>query len=370
MILLNDFKRQWSETSGDVLRAVESVGASGWYILGAKVRDFERDLGAMWGLPHTIGVASGLDAIELSLRALGCKPGDFVLTSPISAFATPLAILKLGAIPVFADCDEFGLVDLNACRRILASRRDIRYFVPVHLYGHCLDMNMLRALRDEFQLGIIEDCAQSIGARHAGTHCGTVGDFAATSFYPTKNLGALGDGGAVLTASEELSTKIRHLRDYGQSAKYRHDILGYNSRLDELQAAIMQTAFLPRLERWTATRRAIAARYRENLRSSCFAVPGAPAGSDSCWHLFPVLLNEPNSKTQIIQSLQKEGVSVAEHYPLALIDQEAITPFRDCFGLDTPNARAFCRREISLPIHPYLSDDEVSRVIDACNHLT
>src|SRR5690242_20503979 len=183
MILLNDFKRQWQETRSDVLDAVETVGASGWYILGREVTEFEQALAAYWGIPHAIGVASGLDAIELSLRALGCGPGDRVLTSPISAFATALAILKVGARPVFADCDSRGLIDLDACREILAAHPEIRYFVPVHLYGHSLDLAVLRDLRDRFDLRMVEDCAQSIGATCGGAPTGSVGQFAATSFY-------------------------------------------------------------------------------------------------------------------------------------------------------------------------------------------
>ena len=153
MILLNDFKRQWADTGREVMQAVEAVGAGGWYILGRSVAQFERALSGWWGLPHCVGVGSGLDAIELSLRALGCGPGDFVLTSPISAFATPLAIVKTGATPVFADCDAYGLIDLDECREVLEKRPEIRYMVPVHLYGHSLDLDKLAALRDRFQIG-------------------------------------------------------------------------------------------------------------------------------------------------------------------------------------------------------------------------
>ena len=348
------------------MKAVECVGASGWYILGAQVKEFENNLAESWGLRHCIGVASGLDAIELSLRALGCGPGDFVLTSPISAFATPLAILKTGAIPVFADCDASGLIDLEECRRILEARPEVRYFVPVHLFGHCLDLAEIRSLRDKFNLSIVEDCAQSVGARHSGEHCGAAGQTAATSFYPTKNLGALGDGGAVLTSSAELDTQIRQLRDYGQTSKYHHEVCGYNSRLDELHAAILQSVFLPRLAQWTNARRRIAQAYRDGIRSPSMLMPPKPEGSDSVWHLFPVIV-EASRKSAAMAHFKEHGIAVSEHYPLALIEQLALARIREQCGSACPRAIDFCHREISLPIHPYLTDDEVGEVIRTCN---
>jgi dTDP-3-amino-3,4,6-trideoxy-alpha-D-glucose transaminase len=364
MILLNDFKRQWQETGADVLAAVAAVGASGWYILGSQVSGFETVLAEYWGISQAIGVASGLDAIELSLRALGCGVGDRVLTSPISAFATALAIIKVGARPVFADCDPRGLIDLEACREILDSNPDIRYFVPVHLYGHSLDLHALRELRDRFELLIVEDCAQSIGATWQAAPTGSVGRFAATSFYPTKNLGAMGDGGAVLTHTAEDAAEIRRLRDYGQGAKYRHDVIGYNSRLDELQAAILSKAYLPRLKDWTATRRAIAARYCAEISSPAIALP--PRSESSSWHLFPVQLDEKR-KLEAMAYFRARGILVGEHYPLAVVEQPALTAISDDYAASCPRSRRFCRREISLPIHPYLTAEETAAVIEACN---
>lgn len=366
MILLNDFQRQWADAGADVMRAVEQVGLSAWYILGERVKKFEASLGAYWQIPHAVGVASGLDAIEIGLRALGCGAGDFVLTSPISAFATPLAILKLGAMPVFADCDEFGLIDLEQCRKVLKERPEIRYFVPVHLFGHSLDLNEVEALRRDFDLKVVEDCAQSIGATHGGRMAGSIGQYAATSFYPTKNLGALGDGGAILTSSEELRTQARCLRDYGQTSKYKHDVLGYNSRLDELQAAILDGAFLSRLPGWIQRRRQIARAYIDGISSKGLIVTGQPAGGESCWHLFPVLV-EASRKAEMMAHFRQRGVATGEHYPLALIEQEALAPYRGQMGSDCLKAIDFCHREVSLPIHPYLTDAEVAQVIQAAN---
>jgi dTDP-4-amino-4,6-dideoxygalactose transaminase len=366
MILPNDFQRQWQDTVQSVMDAVRAVGAGGWYILGAEVREFEKELAQRWGLAHAVGVGSGLDAIEIGLRALGCKAGDRVLTSPISAFATTLAILKLGAIPVFVDTDQYGLIDLRACRDVLFRRRDIRYFVPVHLYGHALDVNELATLRAQYDCFILEDCAQSIGASYAGRPTGTAGDMAATSFYPTKNLGALGDGGAALTNSDEDAVRLCVLRDYGQSAKYRHNEIGYNSRLDELHAAIIRRAYLPKLAEWTCRRREIALRYLSGIRNAAISCLGAPDRSESCWHLFPVLV-AAERKQAFLEYAKAAGVLCGEHYPIAIPKQEAMQKATFEMESDCAAAIRFCSQQVSLPIHPYLEDSEVERVIEVCN---
>jgi dTDP-3-amino-3,4,6-trideoxy-alpha-D-glucose transaminase len=366
MIRMNDFQRQWADTRDDAIAAIDAVGESGWYILGDEVRAFEDELARYWGLPHAVGVASGLDAIEISLRVLACGPGDRVLTGPISAFATALAILRIGAVPVFVDCDAFGLADLDRCRTALENDRSIRFFVPVHLYGHALDLEKLRALATDFNTAIVEDCAQSIGATHGGRPTGSAGHMAATSFYPTKNLGAMGDGGAILSPDTGRAAAARMWRDYGQSAKYRHDVIGYNSRLDELHAAILRRAHLGRLDNWTVARRRIAAAYLLGIRNPAITVMGAPTGSNSCWHLFPVLV-DPARKPDFIGWLKKNQVACAEHYPITLPDQPSMTgaTFRIEGELET--ARRICRSEVSIPIHPYLSGDEVERVVAVCN---
>ena len=366
MILANDFHRQWKDIQDDALGAVRRVGESGWYVLGEEVRGFEAALASFWGRQHAIGVASGLDAIEISLRVLGCQAGDHVLTTPLSAFATTLAILKLGAVPVFVDTDEHGLLNLDRCRDLLWRRPDIRYCVPVHLYGHALDVGGLRRLREEFGLHLVEDCAQSIGARFRGEATGTAGQLAAVSFYPTKNLGALGDGGAILTDSQEQQKEAAALRDYGQSAKYRHEFLGYNSRLDELQAALLRHAMLPRLDRWIERRRAIAHRYTGEIRNPAVTCPGAPDGSESSWHLFPVFV-APQRKQAFMDHLKSSGVQAGEHYPVSIPDQPAMAHVALELAENCETARRIARSEVSLPIHPYLTEDEVSQVIESVN---
>jgi len=363
---MNDFQRLWQDTRADAVRAFERVGASGWYITGKELEGFERALAELWNLPHCCGVASGLDAIEIGLKALGCGPGDCVLTTPLSAFATTLAIAKLDAIPVFVDTDEFGLLDLDRCAELLGRRPDIRFLVPVHLYGNSLDLAKLALLKKRFGLTIVEDCAQSILAGHQGTLTGTVGQCAATSFYPTKNLGALGDGGAILTGDAAIATRVRALRDYGQSAKYRHDCVGYNSRLDELQAALLHHAFLGRLTAWTARRRRIAAQYLEGIANPRVRPIGAPPGSQSCFHLFPVMV-PPERRQPFLDHLRRQGIGSGEHYPLAIPDQQAMAQIPHEMAADCVQARAIAAGEVSLPIHPYLRDDQAARVIAACN---
>jgi dTDP-4-amino-4,6-dideoxygalactose transaminase len=361
-ILLNDFQRQWDDVRVDALRVFDAVGRSGWYILGDRVRGFEEALGAFWGIPHAVGVASGLDAIELALRAAGMQPGDRVLTTPLSAFATTLAIVRSGGIPVFCDTTEVGLIDLNDAREALRAMPGIRFFVPVHLYGFPLDRTALRDLIVEFQLICIEDCAQSIGAMDAGRPTGQVGVATATSFYPTKNLGAMGDGGAVLTGDPELAARIRRLRDYGQEAKYRHSEIGWNSRLDEVQAALLAEVFLPRLAKWTERRREIAARYLAEWPSSIIRPLTGREGS--CWHLFPVRV-PADRKKELMAWFREKGIATGEHYPVLIPEQEALARAGSvCFGALTQATR-LAREELSLPIHPYLMETEVNAVLSA-----
>jgi dTDP-4-amino-4,6-dideoxygalactose transaminase len=366
-ILANDFKALWDEVAEDIEAAVRRVGQSGWFILGNEVQAFEDALADCWGVSHAVGCGNGMDAIEISLRALGLKPGEKVLTTPLSAFATTLAITRAGGVPVFVDTDKYGLMDLEAASEALDADRAIRFAVPVHLYGHSIDLVELRNLRDRFDLNIVEDAAQSIGAASRGQRCGTVGQMAITSFYPTKNLGCLGDGGAVLTNSEELASAARELRDYGQSSKNRHDRAGMNSRLDELQAAILVTAMLPRLDEWTARRRSIARRYLSEIKSPHLTSLGAPEGSESVWHLFPLSVSTGAGRDAFQAYLQQEGIAAGIHYPILIPEQKALAgvPFQVLGEFE--NAAALSRGEISLPIHPFLSGSELDRVVDCCN---
>jgi dTDP-3-amino-3,4,6-trideoxy-alpha-D-glucose transaminase len=364
MILQNDFKRQWAEIGPAALAAVERVGASGRYILGPEVLAFEDKLAKFWGVSHAIGVANGMDAIEIALRALDLQPGQKVLTTPFSAFATTLAILRGGGVPVFVDIDDNGNVDLDQCREVLSRERSIRFFVPVHLYGNPLDLEKLASLKQDFDLVIVEDCAQAIGAKHGGQSVGTVGQAAATSFYPTKNLGALGDSGALLTNNEHTATRARALRNYGQSDLYQHDELGLNSRLDELHAAVLSDAFLPNLEHWTEARRQIAASYLSDLPPIRTIKPARFA--EPAWHLFPIFVDAAErDKTR--ERLLGCDVASGVHYPRLIPEQPAMQlAVNYKVAIEPVNARRLAASEISLPIHPFLREDEVQAVITSC----
>jgi dTDP-4-amino-4,6-dideoxygalactose transaminase len=365
MVAANDFVRQWDDVREDSLAAVDRVGRSGWLVLGEEVAGFERELAEWWGVPHAIGVASGLDAIAIGLRCAEIGPGDRVLTTPLTAFATTLAIVQVGAEPVWCDVEESGGLDLDLAAAALADDPRIRALVPVHLYGHPLDPARLRALAAEFDVAVVEDCAQSAGAERDGAPTGAAGIVAATSLYPTKNLGAMGDGGVVLTADEEIAARARSLRNYGQRAQYEHLELGLNSRLDELQAAILRSAQLPRLDRHLARRREIAARYDEALRGTALR-PVEPAAGDSARHLYPV--EAGGDPAEVFTALREAGVGVGRHYPFLCPDAPAAAGIGTALG-ELPVARRLAARELSLPIHPYLSGDEVEAVIAACREV-
>lgn len=364
MIHQNDFKRQWAEIGPAALAAVERVGASGSYILGREVEAFEEKLGEFWGVSQAVGVANGMDAIEIALRALDLREGQKVLTTPFSAFATTLAILRAGGVPVFVDVDDNGNIDLEQCRDAFARDRSIRFFVPVHLYGNPLDLEKLAGLRRDFDLVIVEDCAQAIGAKHGGRNVGTVGQAAATSFYPTKNLGAFGDGGALLTNDPSTASRARALRNYGQSDLYLHDELGLNSRLDELHAAVLSDALLPNLERWTEARRQIAARYLREIQHFRTIKPASSA--EPVWHLFPVFV-EAGERDDVRERLLGRGIASGVHYPRLITEQPA-TQLSVSYEIATEpaNARRLAGSELSLPIHPFLREDETQLVVAAC----
>lgn len=365
-VLLNDFKRQWKDVGERAVDATRRVGESGWYVLGSEVRIFERELASNLGKTDAVGCANGLDAIEIGLRALGVTLGDRVLTTPLSAFATTLAIARAGGVPVFCDVDQFGLLDLDQVEQALSKDQSIKFMVPVHLYGHSLDLGRLAAIKAKFGIQIVEDCCQAIGASFRDTSVGSVGGASALSFYPTKNLGAFGDGGAVLLNDVTLATACRALRDYGQTKRYQHDVLGLNSRLDELHAAILRSALLPKLDAWTERRRIVARLYLEGIHNAQVVIPGAPEGSSSVWHLFPTLVPRQH-RSHFQAHLESRGVASAVHYPGAIPIQRAMGAIEHQVLLPLVRTLEYCEAEVSLPIHPYLADEEVEQVIEAVN---
>jgi dTDP-4-amino-4,6-dideoxygalactose transaminase len=362
-VIANDFARQWLDIGSDALEAIDRVGHSGWLVLGEEVRSFELELATWWGVPHAVGVASGLDALEIALQCADIPRGARVLTTPLTAFATTLAIVRAGAEPVWCDVDRSGGLDLDQVDATLRADRSIRAVMPVHLYGHPLDPAELERLTTEHDVIVIEDCAQSAGAARDGKPTALAGIAAGTSLYPTKNLGTMGDGGVLLTSDETIAERARGLRNYGQGAQYEHVELGLNSRLDELHAAVLRSAMLPRLDRWLVRRAEIASRYTEALRESRLR-PVVAAGGNSAHHLFPVEVLDLDPKAVREQIFQR-GVAVGRHYPFVCPDQPAMRGRGRVVG-DLATARQLAERELSLPIHPYLEDHEVDIVIEAC----
>jgi dTDP-4-amino-4,6-dideoxygalactose transaminase len=365
-IAANDFVRQWQDIGADALGAVERVGRSGWLVLGEEVKAFERDLASWWGVRHAVGVASGLDALEIALRCADVGAGAKVLTTPLTAFATTLAVLRVGAEPVWCDIEESGGLDLEQAAAAIEADPGIEAVLPVHLYGHPLDPAALRGLAVDHGVAVIEDCAQAAGASRKGEPTGTAGIAAGSSLYPTKNLGAMGDGGVLLTGDRDVAARARRLRDYGQRGRYEHAEAGLNSRLDELHAAILHSALLPRLDRFLERRAEIARSYDEALLGTSLRLV-APRGGSSARHLYPVEVLDADPTT-VAEGLRRRGISVGRHYPFLCPDQGAAKGQGAVFG-DLAVARRLAERELSLPIHPYLEEDEIEAVIAACREV-
>jgi dTDP-4-amino-4,6-dideoxygalactose transaminase len=303
-----------------------------------------------------------MDAIELAIRALNIGPDDEVITSPVTAFATVLATMRAGATPVLADINpDTAMLDPESVVRCLNNRT--KAIVTVHLYGQIGPMNELRSIAKDRNIHIIEDCAQAHGARYQGESAGSFGVFGTWSFYPTKNLGAVGDAGAVTTSIRQLADKIRVLRHYGQTEPHQHQILGMNSRLDELQAAILRTR-LPYLERWTLRRREIARRYRQGIRHP--QVRLLPPPSEDFRHVYHLFVVTCPERAALQQHLFTEGVESLIHYPIPAHQQEPCRslPY-DPLGLK--HAEQHTQECLSLPCHPNLSDEDVDRVIRVIN---
>jgi dTDP-4-amino-4,6-dideoxygalactose transaminase len=318
-------------------------------------------------MTHAAGVGNGMDALEISLRCLDLKAGEKVLTTPLSAFATTLAILRAGGSPVFVDVDELGALDLQQCRQVLAQDDSIRFLLPVHLYGFPMNLHELKRLKEDFGLSIVEDCAQAIGASYDDIPVGRVGQIAALSFYPTKNLGALGDGGAVLSNDSIVAEKAKTLRNYGQSSHYAHVELGLNSRLDELQAALLHDAFLPYLAQWNENRRNVARTYQNQITHPKIQLLRPSPQMSAIWHLFPVLVAD-GKRDSFVSHLSSCNIMAGIHYPRLIPDQVALAGTGlGQTAMDLVNARRFAHEELSLPIHPFLTDEEINAVIDACN---
>lgn len=344
------------EDAADIRAAIDRVIARGWFILGPELEAFEAEFAEAAGTRHAVGVGTGTDAITLALRARGIGPGDEVITSPLSAAYSALAIMMAGATPVFADIDPERLtLDPALVESAITPRT--RAILPVHLYGQPADMSALLAIASRHGLTIVEDACQAHLASSEGRPVGTMGIAGAFSFYPTKNLGALGDAGAVVTNDTDLATHIKRLRNGGQTSRYHHLEFGVNTRLDEMQAAILR-ARLTRLPAWTTQRRALAARYRKALAGSAITVP-PECDNGHVYHLFPVR----STKRDALQAhLKTCGIETLIHYPVAIPDQPALAATNPA---PCPIARQVCGELLSLPLHPALGDADIDRVAEA-----
>ncbi|HVK12803.1 MAG TPA: DegT/DnrJ/EryC1/StrS family aminotransferase [Gemmataceae bacterium] len=340
--------------------AIDRVLARGWFVLGPEVEAFEDEFAQYQGRGHTVGVANGTDAIELALRAAGVGPGDEVITVAHTAVATACGIERAGARPVFVDID-FADYTINPRAIPAAITTRTRAIVAVHLYGQPARLGALRALADRHGLLLIEDCAQAHGAKDDGRRVGTVGHLAAFSFYPTKNLGAFGDAGAVYTADTGLADRVRRLRNYGQLNRYHHvDPGGMNSRLDELQAAVLRVG-LKALDAANADRFRLADRYLSRLRLP--TLPGARPHSDHVYHLFAV--RHPNRDT-FADRLRARGVETLIHYPVPVHLQPAFAHLGGMPG-DLPETERAAREVLSLPLFPGMTREQQDAVIAAVN---
>ncbi len=374
-IPLLDLTRQYQALSSEITARVQQVMASGQYINGPFVQEFEAAFAQYLGdpppvdpeqHPQVIGCNSGTDALYLALRALGIGPGDEVLTSAFSFFASAEVISLAGARPVFVDIDPatFNL-DLDQIAAAVTPRT--RGIMPVHLFGQPLDMTTLMQIADRYQLAVIEDCAQAVGACWAGRKVGRLGQVGCFSFFPTKNLGAMGDSGAVVTTDPQLAERIRSLKNHGQSRRqYEHDGIGVNSRMDALQAVILGTK-LPYLREWNWRRRGLAETYHRLLDGIAdLALPQEISGGTSVWHQYTIRIlgdegGSANRRDRVLQILQELGISARVYYPIPI----HLQPVYEDLGYrrgDLPQAERCSAQVISLPFFPELTLEQQQRV--------
>lgn len=335
-------------------KAYHRVVDSGWFVMGPELEAFESEFAHYCEVKHCIGVGNGLEALHLLLRAYGIGPGDEVIVPSNTFIATWLAVTECGAIPVPVEPDvNTHNIDPVLIADAITSRT--RVIIPVHLYGQPADMDPINDLAAKHGLLVIEDAAQAQGARYKGQRVGSLGNAAATSFYPGKNLGALGDGGAVLTNDDAIAEKVKRLRNYGSVLKYQHEITGYNSRLDEMQAAFLRVK-LAVLDEWNDYRRYVASQYSSLLTAADITLPLVPEFAEPVWHLYVV---RSNQRDALKLHLEQQGISTVIHYPIPPHQQACYQGFRGC---DLPIAESLAGEALSLPMSPVMKTDEVELV--------
>ncbi|MGC9977153.1 MAG: DegT/DnrJ/EryC1/StrS family aminotransferase [Syntrophales bacterium] len=359
MIPFLDLKALYLELKEELDAAYFRVMESGSYILGKELEAFEREFADYCNVKHCIGVGNGLDALHLILRAMEIGPGDEVIVPANTFIATWLAVTYAGATPVPVEPDE-KTYNIDPYRIEEAITPRTRAILPVHLYGQPAHMDAILDIARRHGLNVIEDAAQAHGARYKGERTGGLGDAGGFSFYPGKNLGALGDGGAVTTNDDRLGELIRSLRNYGSYQKYVHDLLGYNSRLDELQAAFLRVK-LKYLDTWNERRCWVAKQYTETLKSSKLILPYVPEYANPVWHLY-VICTEERDKFQ--KHLTDKGIGTLIHYPIPPHLQKAYINL-GYNSIDFPLAEKLAKHVLSLPMRPHISDEQIAVIIDA-----
>lgn len=354
-----DLDRQYQEIKPEIDQAVKRVIDRQYFILGEELINFEKKFAGFLGAKYTIGLNSGTDALVLGLKALGIGAGDEVITSPFSFIATTLAITETGATPVFVDINP-ATYQIDETKIEAAITDKTKAILPVHIYGSPCQIDKIMEIAQKHNLRVVEDACQAHGATLNGKKVGTFGDLGTYSFYPGKNLGAYGDGGGIATDSLKLYDKLVMMRNYGQKVKYYHDEIGINSRLDEIQAAVLSIK-LDYLEKWNKRRQEIALAYREGLRGYKFQKMAA--GGVSCYHVFVI---ENEDRDGLMKYLSENGVQTLIHYPVPIHLQKCYKELGFEAG-SFPNAEKACGRIVSLPIYSEMTDQEVNEVISLIN---
>ena len=358
MIPILDLREQYHGLKAEIVKAVEDVFEGGHFINGPNVQALEKEIAAYVGTTYALGLNSGTDALHLALRALDIGPGDDVITTPFTFVATTEAIGIVGATPVFVDIDPVTFnIDPELIEAAITPRT--KAIIPVHLYGHPAPMHAIMAIAKRHGLAVVEDCAQAIGAEIDGKRVGSFGDVGAFSFFPSKNLGAFGDGGMVTTDREDLASRMKSLRAHGGRVKYHHEELGVNSRLDEVQAAILRVK-LPHLDRWIENRRANAAWYGEQLRDVA-ELPMETVGTKHVYHQYTIRVAD---RDRVQAALKDAGVQTMVYYPVPLHLQEVHAHMNQGEGA-FPHSEKAAREVLSLPMFPELSREQREAVRDA-----
>jgi dTDP-4-amino-4,6-dideoxygalactose transaminase len=357
VIPLVDLRAQHAAVAQEVALGWQQVVEKSSFINGPQVAAFEGEYADLIGTRHCVGVANGTDAIEVALRAIGIGSGDECILPANTFIATAEAVCRAGATPVLVDCadDDTYLIDVDAVEAAVTPRT--KAIIPVHLYGQTAPVERLLSMAERIGASIVEDAAQSQGARRNGTRAGALGHVAATSFYPGKNLGAYGDAGAVLSSSNELAERMRMIRDHGSRRKYEHEVIGVNSRLDTLQAVVL-SAKLRHLDEWNASRRAAAARYDALLSGTSVVRPSTLRGNEHVWHLYVVRVQ---SRDLVLKELHAAGIGVGIHYPIPIHLTDAFTQLEYKQGAFPITER--CAGEIlSLPLYPEITPEQQETV--------